>query len=117
VFHPANVKPVRVNEFDVSAVAELAVCADIEPVPPFASKVAVKPPAVHCAYSVADAENGKLAPSAYAVPPMPLATVFQPANVKPVRVNEFDVSAVAELADCADIEPVPRFALKVTVGT
>jgi hypothetical protein len=41
VFHPLKVKPLRVKEFAVNAVPALAVWFDIDPVPPFASKVTV----------------------------------------------------------------------------
>jgi hypothetical protein len=40
--------------------------------------------------------------------------VFQPENVYPLRVKEFDERAEDEDADCADIEPDPELALNVT---
>ena len=57
--------------------------------------------------------NGKLALSEYEVPD-PSAAVFQPANVKPVRVNAFEVSAVADPATWAVIDPTPLLESKVT---
>jgi hypothetical protein len=41
--------------------------------------------------------------------------VFQPEKPYPAFVKEFEVRAVGELSDSFDIEPVPPFALKVTV--
>ena len=46
--------------------------------------------------------------------PDPSAAVAHPANVNPLRVNVFNVKAVAEDPDCADIDPDPELALKVT---
>ena len=54
------------------------------------------------------------AAAAYPVPP-PAARVFQPANVYPVRVKVFALSAIAVPATIASLVrvPVPPFALKV----
>ena len=53
--------------------------------------IVYEPTAVHCAYSVTLALNVYAAPAAYDEP-VPLASVFQPANVYPVRASdpEFD---------------------------
>ena len=69
----------------------------------------------HCAYKVVLDVNGYNDEFAYGVPE-PFAAVFQPSNVYPVRENEFAVRFAAVADDCADIEPVPPFELKVTVN-
>ena len=80
VFHPANVKPVRVNAFAVKLVADDAVCDDIDPEPPFASNVTVDELAVHCAYNVRFDAGEKLEPAGTSTPE-PFAAVFHPVNV------------------------------------
>ena len=57
VFQPANVKPLRVNVFEVNVCATPAVndSPAIEPLPPFASKLTVYVAGVNTAYSVTGA--------------------------------------------------------------